>query len=222
MARRCSSRKLPELKNIRGEISKDNGATWQPVGETDRESFELTKLENETKAHVRVIALNSERQSRPANEYPVYVSAKPPQPPDGLRIQLAENQVKALWGEVLGVSEYRLYRREKGQSSWTQIFHGLANKFLDRGVKAVPAFSEPGLEAAVRENPSHLSHPIYEYAASAVNGNGEGEKCVPTDTDPASWRNWTSGLRSSFQAPVRFLAPAVRAGGKSTPPYYPQ
>ena len=31
---------------------------------------------------------------------------------------------------------------------------------------------------------------LYEYAISAVNGNGEGRRCTAIDTSPSSWRNW--------------------------------
>jgi len=127
--------------------------------------------------------------------------------------------VKLIWGEVLGVNEYRLYRRERGQTDWREIFRGRAQTFTDRAVKVSPAFSEPGLQpAAARVVENNL---IYEYAVAAVNGNGEGEKSLSADTNPASWRNWNPTDDLRFRRQSEFWREPWVAPEDVPPPYYP-
>jgi hypothetical protein len=84
--------------------------------------------------------------------------------------------------------------------------------------KVPAAYDAPGLEAdALRD----ANAPVYEYVVSAVNGNGEGEKSLATDTDPRSWRNWnpTADLRYKRQSGF-WLPPYVRPEDVPAP-YYP-
>jgi hypothetical protein len=121
----------PGARKYRIEISRDSGDTWQPAGESATGDFDLTGLTNGTKIHVRAVAMNAGRESRPANEYPVYVTDQPPLPPDGLKLSLSSGRVGISWGEVLGVTEYRLYRRKKGDTAFVRIFSGRQNEFTD-------------------------------------------------------------------------------------------
>jgi len=211
--------KVAGAEKYRLELSRDNGATWQSTGETTDSQFTLRGLTNGEKVHVRVLAGNRERISVPANEYPIYVSDRPPLPPDGLKSQLGSNVVRLTWGEVLGASEYRLYRRGQGQGNWTEIFRGRAFAFTDRAVKSIAAFPEPGLQAAAGALETNL---IYEYAVAAVNGNGEGEKSLPADTNPASWRNWNPTDDLRFRRQSEFWREPWVAPEDVPPPYYPQ
>lgn len=184
-------------QNYRLELSSDSGATWQTVAETTKGEADLSELTNGTKVHVRVVAFNSDQASRPANEYPVYVTDKAPLPPDGLKADISENMPKLSWGEVLGVTEYRLYRREKGNSEFSEIFRGLANEYVDKEVSVPKAFSEPGIDANFLRDSQ--SYKVYEYAVSAVNGNGESSMSVAVDTDPQSWLNWNPATDLRFK-----------------------
>jgi len=205
-------------EKYRLEVSRDNGLTWIAAGETAVDRFELKGFPNETKIHVRAIALNRDRQSRPANEYPVYVSAKPALSPDGLKTTLGEDRVKLTWGEILGVTEYRLYRREKTvRSEFREIFRGRANEYVDT-VKVPPAYDSPGLQADAMRDTNAL---VYEYVVSAVNGNGEGEKSLPTDTDPRSWRNWNPVADLRYKRQSGFWLPPYVRPEDVPPPYYP-
>ena len=162
--------------SFRVGYSADNVTSWKTAGETAGDSFELKGLINNTKLLIRAIAVNRDRQSRPANEYPIYVTAQPPLPPDGLKTDLTANHVRLAWGEVLGVTEYRLYRRTPGQSEFTEIFRGRVNEFMDRTATSSPAFASPG-QAANLQRPGGL---IDEYAVTAVTGNGESAKFLVT------------------------------------------
>ena len=101
---------------------------------------------------------------------------------------LAKGSASLTWGEVLGVTGYRLYRRLQGSASWELAYHGLDRAFSDRRPDIVAPFYTPGASANIRY--AGPAYPIYEYAVSAVDGNGEGPRCRPIDTDPASWLNW--------------------------------
>lgn len=204
----------------RVELSKDTGETWAEVGETDKPEYTLKGLPNGTKVHVRVIALNADQQSRPANEYPVYVSDKPLLPPDGLRLALGKDQVKATWGEVLGVKEYRLYRREKGTEKFQEIFRGLQTEFADKAPGIIPAFPYPGAKDNALRDISGVK--LYEYAVSAVNGNGEGAKSIVASTDPTLWVNWNPDTELRFKRRTTYWMPPYVHAHEVPPEHYPQ
>ena len=209
--------KVASAERYRLEVSRDAGGTWTSVGETSGDSLELKGFPNEAKIHVRAVAINEERESRPADEYPVYVTGAPPSPPDGLKIKLEPDQVKLSWGEILGVTEYRLYRRAKGRGDFSEIFRGRVNEFVDR-IKVPPAYDFPGFQAdALRVG----RIPVYEYAVSAVNGNGEGARSLTADTDPRSWRNWNPTADLRFKRQSGFWLPPYVRPEEVPPPYYP-
>jgi len=190
------------------ELSGDGGTTWKSQGLTDHTSFLLTGLTNGSKVHVRCVAFNGEVAGEPSREYPIYVTEQPPLPPDGLVVKLADSKAELTWGEVLGVTEYRLYRRVKGTRDYEQVYRGLRRTFTDTADGLAAPLRRPGRTAA-STRPDCI---MYEYAVSAVNGNGEGERCTPIDTDPASWLNWDPRPGEPFR---RFTGP-------DGPVYYPQ
>ena len=194
--------------------------TWQRVGETTNGEFDLAGLSNGFKVHVRAVATNASRESRPADEYPIYVTDQPPLPPDGLKLDVGNQQVQVTWGEVLGVTEYRLYRRVKGAGEFHEIVRGLQNLYLDSGVKVIPAFAEPGQANNSRRDASEYT--VYEYAVAAVNGNGEGKLSLPVDTDPTSWRNWNPTDDLRFKRQTAFWQPPYVEGKDVPPLHYPQ
>ena len=208
------------------EISRDCGATWQPAtGVTLKapDCFTLNHLQDGVKIHARVIAGNESQESRPSRDYPVCPTPTPPPAPDGLKVELSLKRAKLTWGELLGVTEYRLYRRERpvgtdARSEFKQVYHGLATGFNDQPAECVPPAAEPGVQAnALKPPPVRV---IYEYAVAAVNGNGEGEKSALADTDPASWRNWMPpGIDLKFRRQTAFWLPPYVLPNQTPEPY---
>lgn len=204
--------------NYRVELSRDGGATWHAAGATGESSFTLSGLENGTKVHVRVVAANALHESEPADEYPVYVSNQPLLPPDGLKLRLGAKKVDLNWGEVLGVSEYRVYRRVKGTSEFSLIHHGLAREFRDENVDVIPAYAELG-EVLNVSGGSKPKYAVYEYAIAAANGNGEGARCTPVNTDPGSWTNWDPKPGEGFRRNLAYSVASFLPGTEPLPDY---
>ena len=168
----------------RFELSKDSGATWATIGFETAPEFSVSGLAGEQKLHVRVVALNSLHESPPGPEYPLYVTKNPPPAPDGIHVDLSDGAAAVSWGEVLGVSEYRLYARAGDEKDFRVVYRGLDRIFHDLRDSIQAAVSNPGENSAARQ-PG-----IIEYFVTAVNGNGESPRSQTADTNPASWRNW--------------------------------
>lgn len=211
-------RKGNAAERHRIETSSDNGASWQVAGETRGDNFDLTGIANGKKIHVRAVALNAEREGLPAAELPLYVTSDAPPPPDGLRTEIRGDGVHLTWGEILGVTEYRLYRRKRGEIGWQRVFEGLANGFHDP-IPAPLAFSEPGLKAAAWRDDK--AGTIHEYAVAAVNPNGEGAKSLVADTDPSSWLNWNPTPDFRFKRQTGFWLPPYVRPVDVPPAHYP-
>ncbi len=206
----------------RAQISRDNGATWTDASETVASPIRLTGLRNGAKIHVRMIAFNEQKSSAPGPEYPIYVTKDMPDHPDGLRLRLAKDRVDLDWGEVLGAGEYRLYRRAVGSNEFALVYHGLATSFQDRAPGVIPAYDEPGMAA----DAARVAQPVrlYEYIVSAVNGNGEGDRCTPVDTSPSSWRNWDPKPNEPFRRRFTYNTTNYLHVGEEEPgpKYYPR
>lgn len=185
------------------QSSSDGGTTWADAGKSPASPIKLSGLTSESKIHVRLIASNAEQSSEPGDAFPIYVTAQPPAPPDGLYLHLSSNRVEASWGQVLGVSEYRLYRRQRSEadSAWKLIYKGLDRSYSDAGAKGVvPPNALPGPEYA-----SVAPSTIYEYTIAAANGNGEGIKSPTVNTDPSDWRVWwPPGQLEEFKRPSAY------------------
>ena len=85
----------------------------------------MSGMSEKTKVHVRAIAANATHESVPGPEYPIYIAGKPPLPPDGLSVALRQQAAVLTWGEVLGVTEYRLYAGDR------LVYRGMARAFTD-------------------------------------------------------------------------------------------
>jgi hypothetical protein len=157
-------------------LSRDNAKTWSVAGESATPEIEIIGLANEAKVHIRAIAINSGHQSEPGPEYPVYVTAKPSLPPDGLHLSLTKASTEVRWGEVLGVTAYKLYSRT-GADAWRLIYQGRQRTFTD----------------VSRAD---------EYKVSSVNGNGEGVASRIATSDPKSWRNFDPRPGEPFRRTV--------------------
>ena len=124
---------VASVDSYRLELSRDGGRTWEPKGESTQSPILISDLQNQTKVHIRLVAINAEHQGQPSDEYPLYVTDRAPTSPDGLSLTLSANRVDASWGQLLGVKEYRLYRRAHGQTNdgWKLIYAGLDHSHVD-------------------------------------------------------------------------------------------
>lgn len=144
-------------------------------------------------------------------------STSPP-PPDGLAAEPGSGKVCLTWGEVLGATAYRLYRRSPGELEFKKIFRGLAHEFTDT-IDSRPAFAEPGLKAAALR---HADEPaVHQYAVAAINGSGEGARSLTVDTDPRAWSNWKPTADLRFKRRSGFWLPPYVREIDVPPAYYP-
>lgn len=168
----------------RFEMSNDNSVTWQAIGVQSAPEIAVSGLADGVKVHVRATALNAEHESAPGDEYPLYVTNAPPPPPDGLRIALANGAATLSWGEILGVTEYRLYAKSPRERKSALLYQGLDRVYVDKRSDIQTPLASPNDSAqGVRKK-------FVEYYVTAVNGNGESVKSRVADTNPGSWRNW--------------------------------
>jgi hypothetical protein len=156
-------------KSYQVEVSRDSGGTWAPAGSTSTNTYDLKGFTNRVKVQVRAVAVNETRRSKAGPEYPIYLTNQPPSPPDGLALTIQPAPMHVTWGELLGVKEYRLYRRASGTQTYTLVYHGAAREYTER---------------------QNAAGAILEYAVSGVSGNGEGPRSKPVTTDPLSWTNF--------------------------------
>ena len=180
------------------ELSRDGGLQWQPLPTHSEAILQLTGLQSGEKVHLRAVAVNAHHESPPGTDYPLYATDDPPAAPDGLRVDLADGAALVHWGEVLGVTEYRLYGRARSGGVFQLLYQGLERSYPDH---------RPGLRACdpipgkpVRTNDAG----VFEYVVTAVNGNGESPRSHPADTDPSSWRNWDPRPGEPFRRVTRF------------------
>ena len=172
---------VPSAEKYKFELSKDNGQTWASAGEGVEPEITLHGLKNGSKVHVRCLAINADHASVAGAEYPIYVSAEAPASPSGLKLVLSEGAASLSWGEVLGVSEYRLYVRQGASGPFKLVYHGAARSYADRRKEIHAADAVPG--------GSH-SGDVFQYRVTSVSGNGEGRPSRFVDTNPGSWTNW--------------------------------
>ncbi len=201
------------------ELSTDPAQTWKTVQSSKSSPLIVEGLNPGSKVHVRVVALTADGRSAAGAEYPVYSSNTQPDVPDGLALQLTTGQVRASWGEVLGASEYRLYRRIVGRASWNEVYRGLDRQFDDHAEGVTPPANMPGrADNALREE----SGPVYEYAVTAVDDIGESTKSLAVSTDPAGWLSWwPTGVQRSFKRQTGFWLPPYVPAAMTPPMSYP-
>ncbi len=200
--------------SYRVELSKDNGATWSTISVQDDPGIEVSGLANAEKVHIRAVALNAMHESSPGLEYPLYVTSDPPPPPDGLRAELSDGFATLTWGEVLGITEYRLYARVAGASDFHLLHRGRDRFYHDQREGIQAAAVVPGKNGAAGAE-------RIEYCVTAVNGNGEGARSRIVDTNPASWRNWNPRPGEAFRRVYSFPSDS-RLFSDVSPQYYPR
>lgn len=161
-----------EAQRYRVELSEDGGNTWLSALETEQTHCRLHDLHNGRKYHARVRGANQGREGEPCWEYPLYPTARPAQAPDGLRVVREGQGYRVTWGEVLGASEYRLYRLAGNVRALA--YAGPLREFL------------AGPEEAV-------------YAVSAVNGNGEGALSTARATQADGLEHWDPRPEEAFR-----------------------
>jgi hypothetical protein len=173
--------KLPGATAYQLQLSIDNGIDWLSVNkEVMNTTATVQNLINDTKVHFRVMAKAAGGWGETSAPYPVYVTAKAPHCPEGLLLVKSDTGLIITWGQVLGTSHYKLYRRIKANNdtTWQLVYSG-----KDR------AFKERHAQTAL----------LYEYVVTAVNDNGESNKSTSRDTDPAGFMNWYPQPRNGFR-----------------------
>lgn len=186
-------------QKYRYEYSTDQGKTWQTYKEQKGNSIIIKPIKKESKGYVRVFALNKENISLPSVIYPAYFTTKPPHFPDGLKLKKENNGYILDWGKVLGCNEYRLYKRSQN-GKFELIYKGNENQFIDKNIN---------------------SDIIYQYAISAINGNGESKLSNPVTSDPKSWLNFTPIDENQFRRSVT-IDKKTDLDGNKVSSYYPE
>lgn len=198
------------------EFSRDNGATWASATLTAEPAAQIHALAEGEKVHLRVVAINTEHESEPGSEYPLYVTKELPPPPDGLRVELSNGSARLTWGEVLGVAEYRVYSRRAPNQPFQMLYRGLDRTFTDHDAKIRAPLAQP------EERTSAPLPNLIEYCVTSVNGNGEGPRSRIENTDPGSWRNWDPMPGEPLRRTFDDMSPSasIRVPTK-WPRYYP-
>jgi hypothetical protein len=182
---------VASASKYRLQSSTDNGRTWTDVGEFQGGQYDLYRLADDSKVHVRAIAINTDHESVPGPEYPVYVTAKVPLPPDGLKLEMTNGNTSLSWGQVLGVAKYRLYSRRQGSSTFQLLYEGPDTHYRNADIART------------------------DYRVTAINGNGESAASNIIGTDPASCLNWDP------QPGEPFRRDNVPSPSRNMPDYYP-
>jgi len=195
-------------------LSKDSGATWTALPVQPQPTIELSGLTNRQKVHVRAVAINARHESKPGPEYPIYVTDLAPVPPDGLHVDLSDGAATVSWGEVLGVTEYRLFGRVDGDSEFQLLYYGLERSYRDKRPEI------RSCNAAPEDDRAGSPPVIVQYYVTASNGNGEGARSRMADTNPASWRNWDPRPSETFRR-VSSFPPDSLPRTSEWPRYYP-
>jgi hypothetical protein len=198
----------------RVELSKDAGATWSLLATQSTPTSDVTGLPNGQKVHIRAVAINSLHESAPGDEYPLYITNQPPPPPDGLRVALFDGSATLTWGQILGVTEYRLYTRAPGERTFRTLYRGLDRTYVDKHASIRPPVQIPGEPAGT------VDHDLIEYYVTAVNANGESPRSAAADTNNASWINWNPRPGEPFRREWNFPSDQPPSPDE-WPRYYP-
>ncbi len=106
--------------------SEDGGDTWKESGlSSSSPVLVLRHPQAGEKYHVRVYAKNAERSSACGAEYPIYPTEEAPAPPDGVQVQKSSQGLLVSWGEVLGVTGYRVYVSQAEEAKPQAVYSGL-------------------------------------------------------------------------------------------------
>ena len=198
------------------ELSKDNAQTWTEIKRASEPLFTLADLKPGEKYHVRLLARNDASSSAPGPEYPLYVTQDPPPPPDGLNVELSRGRARITWGEVLGVAEYRLYRKTAKESAFTVAYAGRETHWEDANPSIEPSARPVSSAETLRNTPM----PTCEYHITSVNPIGESAPSRKANTDPTSWRNWNPIHEEPFRRSVELSEGTLPNDGGDR--YYPK
>jgi hypothetical protein len=177
------------------QLSTDNSKTWTENSTASNPVFTLTGLTPGEKYHARILARNAAHSSAPGPEYPLYITREPPSPPEGLRVELFAGRAEIDWGEVLGVAEYRLYRKSADKPDFALAYTGRSTHWTDADPAIAPSAVSPSDTPPAEKNSSFAC----EYYVTTVNHIGESRPSRKANTNPASWRNWDPVSGESFR-----------------------
>ncbi|NQX60525.1 fibronectin type III domain-containing protein [Paenibacillus qinlingensis] len=171
-------------------VSEDGGANWTVTASGISSQLEDTALPlrwrltgtNGTKRHVRIRAINRDREGAWSEDYPVYMTGESPERADGLRVTRTGSGYRLTWGWQLGVTGYRLYRRERDEGRFIVVYEGESPVYEDTNV-------DPDC--------------VYEYCITACNGNGEGAASPLRDTALGGLADWDPRPDEDFRRYTR-------------------
>lgn len=203
-------------------IALDGSHDWHIAKKSAAPSFVLSGLTNGKKYHLKVDAQNAAGKAGPSSpQYPLYVSGRPLPPPDGLMIwRVQPHQVDLSWGKVLGVGQYRLYRRRLGNKTFRLVYSGPNNWYADAVATELPPVAQlPG----VQDNPLYkkTATVVYQYAVACMNGNGEGPMSNMVSTNPIGWQVWWPDVPLQYRRFTAYWMPPYRPIWELPPAYYP-
>ena len=110
----------------------------------------------------------------------------PPSKPQRPEVFPAKNSIRLKWDHHIGATEYNVFRRKLGDSSWDKIYNGKSLGFIDKEAKgSLEKFDLPGLKEGANYKMEGLT--IYEYCISCIDKNGESPKSMVRNSDPRNW-----------------------------------
>jgi len=129
-----------------------------------------------------------------------------------------DSGVRLEWGRVLGVQGYTLYRRQADGNgteggAWTPVYEGLATEYVDDTVAPPPTNGLPPASHPERSDSEDTDAPVYEYAVTATDPTGEGERSRVVDT-AFGWHTWDPMPGERFRRRVPYST-----GGVDLDPY---
>jgi len=164
---------------VRYRVESDASGAWRPLGVNPAGEQATFNMPGSGKAHLRVVAVGGARASEPSAAYPLYFGDAPSRAPDGLRVNLYADPPCVVWGEVLGVLEYRLERRRRGETAWKEIYRGLERSLADTDLPSRLRYDAAGGDQL----------PVWEYRIGAFNGNGGTFNPHTRTSDPRAYLN---------------------------------
>ena len=158
--------------SYRVEYSVGSESEWKAAGECLENEYTI-KAANNSKVFLRVCGMKEDIIGEYSKVYPAYITSDVPLPPVGLNITESNGIYRLHWGEVLGVNQYRLYK--KGDCN--PVYEGEGRTFIttDEG----------------------------EYYVTSVSPNGESRPSCMKNTADKNLTRWDNRPEEKFRRDTR-------------------
>ena len=178
-------RGTPGVTNYLFESSKDSGKTWQSVVKGKGLRHKTNALKNGDYL-LRVSAIPAAASPVISSTVALNLNNAPPSKPQRPEVFPSKNSIRLKWDHHIGATEYNVFRRKLGDSSWDKIYNGKSLGFIDKEAKgSLEKFDLPGLKEGANYKMEGLT--IYEYCISCIDKNGESPKSMVRNSDPRNW-----------------------------------